>query len=59
MLTVIAKDLNTPQGGAEQSEKSKGNAPEVDGKEKTAAEQHGADPRLWYTIAVLRFRRTS
>lgn len=43
MLTVIAKDLNTPQGGAEQSEKSKGNAPEVDGKEKTAAEKHGAD----------------
>jgi signal transduction histidine kinase len=43
MLSVIAKDLNTPQGGAEQSEKSKGNAPEVDDKEKTAAEKHGAD----------------
>lgn len=42
MLSVIAKDLDTPQGGVEQAEKSKGNAPE-EGKEKTAAERHGAD----------------
>ncbi len=41
MLTVIASDLKTPQGGREQSEKSKGNAPAV--VEKTAAEEHGAD----------------
>jgi signal transduction histidine kinase len=42
MLTVIAKDLGTPQGGSEQEEKSKGRAPdEVDG-ESTAAEEHGA-----------------
>ncbi len=41
MLTVIAKDLKMPQGGREQSEKSKGNAPAV--AKKTAAEEHGAD----------------
>jgi signal transduction histidine kinase len=41
MLTVIAKDLKTPQDHLEQSEKSKGMAPaEVS---KTAAEKHGAD----------------
>ena len=41
MLTVIAKDLETPQGDREQAEKSKGNAPaEV---VKTAATRHGAD----------------
>src|SRR5688572_29317583 len=42
MLTAIAKDLQTAQGGVEQAEKSKGNAPaEVDGQ-TTAAEEHGA-----------------
>ncbi|MFN2638320.1 MAG: RsbRD N-terminal domain-containing protein, partial [Gemmatimonadaceae bacterium] len=41
MLTVIAKDLDTPQSQLEQSEKSKGNAPVEGGK--TAAERHGAD----------------
>lgn len=41
MLTVIAADLKTPQGGHEQAEKSKGNAPAEPGK--TAAERHGAD----------------
>src|SRR3954466_3271755 len=35
MLTVIAKDLNTPQGDYEQSEKSKGHAPPT--VERTAA----------------------
>jgi signal transduction histidine kinase len=41
MLTVIAEDLKTPQGGHEQSEKSKGNAPAPDTKARTAAERHG------------------
>ena len=41
MLTVIAEDLKTPQGGHEQSEKSKGNAPAPDTNEQTAAEKHG------------------
>jgi len=41
MLTVIAEDLKTPQGGLKQSEKSKGNAPEAAGSERTAAEKHG------------------
>jgi signal transduction histidine kinase len=41
MLTVIAKDLATPQGDQAQAEKSKGNAPED--AEKTAAMKHGAD----------------
>ncbi len=41
MLTVIAEDLKTPQGGLEQSEKSKGNAPAPDTNERTAAEKHG------------------
>ncbi|CAN5692050.1 sensor histidine kinase [soil metagenome] len=41
MLTVIAADLETPQGGQEQAEKSKGKAPAEFGK--TAAERHGAD----------------
>jgi signal transduction histidine kinase len=43
MLTVIAADLKTPQDKQEQSEKSKGNAPDVDVNKKTAAEKHGAD----------------
>ncbi len=42
MLTVIAADLQTPQGGDEQSEKSKGNAPADDSEATTAAEEHGA-----------------
>ncbi|MFN2638020.1 MAG: ATP-binding protein [Gemmatimonadaceae bacterium] len=41
MLTVIAKDLKTPQGGLEQSEKSKGHAPASESTERTAAEKHG------------------
>jgi signal transduction histidine kinase len=41
MLTVIAQDLKTPQGGLEQSEKSKGNAPVPDTNIRTAAEKHG------------------
>jgi len=41
MLTVIAQDLKTPQGGLEQSEKSKGNAPAPDTNKRTAAEKHG------------------
>jgi len=43
MLTVIAADLKTPQDKHEQAEKSKGNAPDADTNEKTAAEKHGAD----------------
>ncbi len=43
MLTVIAADLGTPQGGTEQAEKSRGNAPDDgEGGEPTAAEEHGA-----------------
>lgn len=41
MLTVIAEDLETPQGDREQAEKSKGNAPAE--PVKTAATRHGAD----------------
>jgi len=41
MLTVIAEDLKTPQGGLEQSEKSKGNAPPPGSNVRTAAEKHG------------------
>jgi signal transduction histidine kinase len=41
MLTVIAQDLKTPQGGLEQSEKSKGNAPAPETNVRTAAERHG------------------
>lgn len=41
MLTVIAKDLATPQGDEAQAEKSKGNAP-AEGA-RTAATKHGAD----------------
>ena len=40
MLDVIAADLNTPQSGHEQAEKSKGKEPAAVGK--TAAEKHGA-----------------
>ncbi|GAC1411326.1 MAG: sensor histidine kinase [Gemmatimonadaceae bacterium] len=41
MLTVIARDLETPQGKHQQAEKSKGNAPVA--HNNTAAEKHGAD----------------
>lgn len=42
MLTVIAADLATPQGGHAQAEKSKGRAADADPNEKTAAEEHGS-----------------
>jgi len=42
MLAVIAADLDTPQGGAEQAAKSKGEAPDDGGGAPTAAEEHGA-----------------
>ena len=41
MLTVIAQDLQRPQGDAAQAEKSKGNAPDESGEDDTAAEEHG------------------
>lgn len=41
MLTVIAEDLKTPQGGHEQAEKSKGLAPAPETDVRTAAEKHG------------------
>jgi len=41
MLTVIARDLQTPQDDFEQSEKSKGLAPPLVSSEETAAEKHG------------------
>ncbi|HET7234352.1 MAG TPA: HAMP domain-containing sensor histidine kinase, partial [Longimicrobium sp.] len=42
MLTVIAADLRTAQGGAAQAAKSKGHAPDDGEDEPTAAEEHGA-----------------
>src|SRR5688572_9571030 len=42
MLTVIAADLATPQGQHAQSAKSKGLAPDTNGVERTAAEEHGS-----------------
>jgi signal transduction histidine kinase len=42
MLTAIAADLRTPQGGHAQSQKSKGRAPAGQAGEATAAEEHGA-----------------
>lgn len=42
MLTVIAADVDTAQSENEQTEKSKGNAPTDEGRETTAAEEHGA-----------------
>jgi signal transduction histidine kinase len=41
MLVVIAEDLRTPQSGGQQSDKSRGNAPDAGG-DPTAAEEHGA-----------------
>ncbi len=43
MLTAIAEDLATPQGGREQAEKSKGQAPDETGGSITAAQEHGAE----------------
>jgi signal transduction histidine kinase len=43
MLSVIAADLRTPQGGTEQAEKSRGEAPGQAARMITAAEEHGAD----------------
>lgn len=43
LLTVIAADLKTNQGEFQQSEKSKGHAPDTDGSELTAAEEHGSE----------------
>lgn len=42
MLTAIAADLRTPQDVREQSEKSRGKAPDAGTDEDTAAEEHGA-----------------
>ena len=41
MLTVIARDLKTPQDKQEQAEKSKGQAPASGPEGSTAAERHG------------------
>lgn len=43
MLSVIAADLNTPQGMKAQSEKSKGNAPVYSNDPATPAAEHGAE----------------
>lgn len=43
MLMVIAADLKTYQGDFQQSEKSKGHAPENDDYGLTAAEKHGSE----------------
>jgi signal transduction histidine kinase len=54
MLTVIAADLKEPQGGLEQSEKSKGKAPVQPGTERTAAEKHGTGrAESGFTIAQM------
>ena len=42
MLGVIAKDLESPQTGEEQSEKSKGRSDALDDATATAAQEHGA-----------------
>jgi signal transduction histidine kinase len=42
MLTVIAADLRTPQGGMAQAAKSKGRAPRRGSGAATAAQEHGA-----------------
>ena len=55
MLTVIARDLKTSQGGRDQSEKSKGNAPPVNpADDATAAEEHGAGrARSGFTVSQM------
>jgi signal transduction histidine kinase len=40
ILTVVVKDLSTPQTKRAQADKSKGLAPEVNGESETAAETH-------------------
>lgn len=40
ILAAVAKDLDTPQTALQQSEKSKGRAPMVDGAPETAAQTH-------------------
>lgn len=42
MLTVVATDLETYQGAREQTEKSKGQGPDLTADSVTAAEEHGA-----------------
>lgn len=42
MLTVIAEDLDTPQGSVEQADKSKGRGGVMPGDPETAAGEHGA-----------------
>ena len=42
MLSVIAIDLQTPQGRLDQAEKSKGHAFKAENDDATAAEEHGA-----------------
>lgn len=42
MLAVIARDLETPQTGAEQSDKSKGKSDTTEDSVDTAAQEHGA-----------------
>jgi signal transduction histidine kinase len=54
MLTAIAADLKTFQGKLEQSEKSKGQAPEGDQPGLTAAEVHGAErAESGFTVAQI------
>ena len=43
MLTVIARDLDTPQSKREQHQKAIGKAPDDPADPATAAEEHGAD----------------
>lgn len=40
ILEAVAKDLDTPQTALEQSEKSKGRAPVIEGAPETAAQTH-------------------
>jgi signal transduction histidine kinase len=55
MLTVIAADLATTQGGFAQSEKSKGRAPDdASGGAPTAAEEHGTGrAQSGFTVAQM------
>ncbi|HET9438978.1 MAG TPA: sensor histidine kinase [Longimicrobiales bacterium] len=54
MLSVIVADLTTYQGKQVQTEKSKGNAPEEDSPETTAAEEHGAGrAKSGFTVAQM------
>jgi len=64
LLTAIAADLQTYQSDSEQSEKSKGDAPDAPGSELTAAEEHGAERArsgftLEQTVAEYRAFRAS